>query len=156
MANHAGGISIIAFVVALAVSMGYYQFIYLPEANARPSIPQKILEPAGTIEITIVPDAQNQPISFKPRDARAILELSNLVVWTNEDTVPHTVTTDDDFEDQYSGLFDSQARPEEEGGAFVMPGGTYEFLFTQEGEYAYHCVPHPQMKGKVIVVPNFA
>jgi plastocyanin len=156
MANHAGGISVVAFVVALSVSMGYYQFIYLPEANARPNIPQKVLEPSGTTEVTIVPDAQNQPISFKPRDARAVLEISNLVVWTNEDTVPHTVTTDDDHEDQYSGLFDSQARPEEEGGAFVMPGGTYEFLFTEEGEFAYHCVPHPQMKGKVIVVPNFA
>jgi plastocyanin len=156
MVNHAGGISVVAFVVALAVSMGYYQFIYLPEASAKPNIPQAILEPKGITEITIVVDAQNNPFSFKPKDARATLELSNKVVWTNIDSVPHTVTTDDDYKDPYSDVFDSQARPEEEGGPFVMPGGTYEFLFTKEGEYPYHCVPHPQMKGKVIVVPNFA
>jgi plastocyanin len=156
MANHAGGISVVAFVVALAVSMGYYQFIYLPEANARPNIPQEVLEPKETLKISIVPDAQNNPNSYKPREARAVLGLSNMVVWTNDDGVPHTVTTDDDYDDPYSGLFDVQQRPEEEGGPFVMPGETFEFLFTQEGEYPYHCVPHPQMKGMVKVVPNFA
>jgi hypothetical protein len=36
MVNHAGGISVIAFVVAVAISMGYYQFVYIPEANAKP------------------------------------------------------------------------------------------------------------------------
>ncbi|MGI0049106.1 MAG: cupredoxin domain-containing protein [Nitrososphaera sp.] len=156
MANHAGGISIVTFVVALAVSMGYYQFVYLPEANARPIVPEEIREPRQTTEVAIVEDAQNNPNSYKPREARAVLGLSNKVVWTNDDSIPHTVTTDDDYEDPYSGVFDVQVRPQDEGGAFVMPGETYEFLFTQEGEYPYHCVPHPQMKGIVEVIPNFA
>jgi plastocyanin len=151
MANHAGGISVIAFVVAVAISMGYYQFVYLPEANARPNIPEEVLDPSETTEVSIVEDAQNVPNAYNPREARATLEVSNKVTWTNNDAVPHTVTTDDDYEDPYSGLFDSQERPEEEGGPFVMPGETYEFLFTQAGEYPYHCVPHPQMKGTVNV-----
>src|SRR6185503_1791195 len=97
MANHAGGISIMAFVVALAVSMGYYQFIYLPQANAKPILPKEILEPAQTTKVTIVQDAvlQSSPRNFVPKDARAVLGLSNKVVWTNEDAAPHTVTTDD-------------------------------------------------------------
>ena len=158
MANHAGGISITAFVVALAVSMGYYQFIYLPEANAKPIIPEAVKSPKQTSQVTIVDGASlpTTPRAFDPKEARAVLGLSNKVVWTNKDTIPHTVTSDNEYKDPYSGIFDVQARPAEEGGAFVMPGKTFEFLFTQEGEFAYHCVPHPQMKGMVKVVPNFA
>ena len=158
MANHAGGISIIAFVVAVAVSMGYYQFIYLPEANAKPQIPEAVKEPKQTAQVTIVADASlpGTVNPFTPKEVRAVLGLSNKVVWTNKDTIPHTVTTDNDYKDPYSGVFDVQTRPEEQGGAVVMPGKTYEFLFAQEGEYAYHCVPHPQMKGIVKVIPNFA
>lgn len=158
MANHAGGISIIAFVVALAVSMGYYQFVYIPEANAKPIIPTEIKEPKDTAKVTIVEGAAqaSNPKFFDPKEIRAVLGLSNKVVWTNKDTIPHTVTSDSDYKDPYSGSFNSQDRPEAEGGPFVMPGKTYEFLFTQEGEYPYHCVPHPHMKGIVKVVPNFA
>ena len=39
MENQAAGISIIAFIVAVGVSMGYYQFVYLPQANAKPILP---------------------------------------------------------------------------------------------------------------------
>jgi plastocyanin len=66
------------------------------------------------------------------------------------------VTSDDDYKDAYSGVFDSRERPEEEGGPFVMPGKEFEFLFTQAGQYSYHCEPHPWMKGKVEIVENFA
>jgi plastocyanin len=90
------------------------------------------------------------------KDERATLEISNLVVWENKDTIPHTVTTDDGYRDAYSGVFDSRERPSEEGGAFVMPGLTYEFLFTKAGQYAYHCEPHPWMQGSIEIVENFA
>jgi hypothetical protein len=45
MVNHAGGISVIAFVVAIAVSIGYYQFVFIPEANAKPTLPEAVLNP---------------------------------------------------------------------------------------------------------------
>ena len=158
MANHAGGISLVAFIIAVALSMGYYQFIYLPEANAKPIISEEIREPKGVAEVTIVDGASlpSNPKSFDPKDVRATLGLSNKVVWTNKDTILHTVTSDDSYKDAYSGAFNSLERPEEDGGAFVMPGETYEFLFTKPGEYAYHCEPHPHMKGKVVVVENFS
>lgn len=154
MANHAGGISIVAFVVALAVSMGYYQFVYLPEANAKPILPEKILNPEGVTEVQIVEGSSlaTNPRNFVPRDARATLELSNKVVWTNNDATFHTVTSDDGFEDRVNGVFDSNVQL----GGLIEPGGTFEFTFTAEGEHAYHCEPHPHMKGTVIVVPNFA
>lgn len=154
MANHAGGISIIAFVVAVAVSMGYYQFVYLPEANAKPILPEKILNPTGTTDIQMVEGSslQTNPRNYIPKQARAVLELSNKVVWINNDGTSHTVTSDDGYIDQANGPFAST----EQLGALINPGETFEFTFTKEGEYAYHCDPHPHMKGVVQVVPNFA
>lgn len=154
MANHAGGISIIAFVVAVAVSMSYYQFIYIPEATAKPHVPEKVLNPRGVTEIQIVEGAvlETNTRNFVPKDARGVLELSNKVVWTNNDGTSHTVTTDDDYVDQINGAFDSTIQL----GTLVAPGETFEFTFTKEGEYAYHCTPHPYMKGVVEIVPNFA
>lgn len=154
MANHAGGISIVTFVVALAVSMGYYQFIYLPEANAKPVLPEKILNPPDTTKIQIVEGSSlaTNTRNYVPKDTRAVLELTNKVIWTNNDSTFHTVTTDDGYEDQINGKFDSNVQME----TLIGPGKTFQFTFTAEGEYAYHCEPHPHMKGKVAVVPNFA
>jgi len=154
MANHAGGISIVAFVVAVAVSMGYYQFIYLPEANAKPIVPEKILNPPDTTKVKIVEGASlaTNTLNFVPKDTRAVLGLTNKVVWTNTDVTFHTVTSDDGYEDQINGKFNSN----DQLGTLIKPGGTFEFTFTEEGEHTYHCEPHPHMKGKVAVVPNFA
>jgi plastocyanin len=155
MANHAGGISIISFVVALAVSLGYYQFVYVPEANAKPILPEEILKPAGTTDVQIVEGSslQSQTRNFVPKDVRATLEISNKVVWTNNDETSHTVTSDDPvYVDQINGEFDSTVKL----GGLIGPGQTFEFTFTKEGEYSYHCTPHPYMKGKIVVVPNFA
>ncbi len=153
MANHAGGISIVTFVVALAVSMGYYQFVYLPEANAKPILPEKVLNPRGTTEVKIVEGAslESNPRNYVPKDVRGILELSNKVVWTNNDVTAHSVTNDD-YVDKINGPFDSI----EQMGSLILSGKTFEFTFTAEGEYSYYCTPHPFMRGVVEIVPNFA
>ncbi len=158
MENHAGGISIIAFVVALAVSIGYYQFVYIPEANAKPILPDEILNPEQTVSVTIVPGSSldTNPKFFEPKDIRATIGISNKIVWTNEDSIPHTVTTDDGYVDKINGPFDSLKQQEILPGGFLMEGQTFAFTFTKVGEYAYHCEPHPHMKGTVTVVENFA
>lgn len=154
MANHAGGISIITFIVAVAVSMGYYQFVYVPQANARPVLPEEIVNPPEVTNVQIVEGSalESQTRNFVPKDARAILGLSNKVVWTNNDGTSHTVTSDEGYHDQLSGAFAST----EQLGALINPGETFEFTFTKEGEYPYHCDPHPWMQATVVVVPNFA
>ena len=45
--NHAGGISVIAFIVAVIVSMAYYQFTYLPEVNSKPVVSEEIKKKDG-------------------------------------------------------------------------------------------------------------
>jgi len=57
------------------------------------------------------------------------------VVWVNDDVAEHTVT------------FDGT----EPGSPTISPGGTFSHRFDKPGTYAYHCTPHPFMKGVVIV-----
>jgi len=58
------------------------------------------------------------------------------VVWTNKDSVQHTVTSDSGSE------LNSQ---------YLSKGSSYSHTFITEGEFDYHCKPHPYMKGKIIV-----
>src|SRR5262245_31791698 len=99
MNNYAAGISMIAFVLTVAVSMGYYQFIYLPQANSKPHLPKEILEPAETVKVGIL-EGSSQPSqqkNFDPKDSRGVLGLSNKVVWTNHDVTAHSVTSDTQY-----------------------------------------------------------
>jgi plastocyanin len=156
--NHAAGIGMLAFIVAVAVSVGFYQFVYVPEAAKKPTFSWNIVEPEETTEITIVSGAANEGNGqfYVPDDKRVILGVSNRVVWHNADTVAHTVTSDDGYRDAYSGLFDSRQRPQAEGGPYIMPGTGFAFTFTRIGEYLYHCEPHPYMAGTIEVVEDFS
>lgn len=58
----------------------------------------------------------------------------DVVVWTNEDIVPHTVTA--------AGEFDSQS---------VANKQEWRYTAAKAGEYAYGCTFHPTMKATLIV-----
>ena len=154
MVNHAAGISIMTFVLAVAVSMGYYQFVYIPQANAKPTLPEEVLNPPEVTEVSIAEGAslESNGQFFVPKDARGTMGISNKVVWTNTDVTGHTVTTDDGYVDLISGDFNSI----EQLGAILMPGETFEFTFTEVGLYPYHCEPHPWMQASVEIVESFA
>jgi plastocyanin len=57
------------------------------------------------------------------------------VRWTNNDQLQHSVTAND-------GSWDS---------GLINPGGSWTHTFSQPGDYAFHCTPHPFMKGVVVV-----
>lgn len=154
MVNHAAGISVMTFVLAVAVSMGYYQFVYIPQANAKPTLPEEVLNPPEVTEVSIAEGAslESNGQFFVPKDARGTMGISNKVVWTNTDVTGHTVTTDDGYVDLISGEFNSI----EQLGAILMPGETFEFTFTEVGLYPYHCEPHPWMQASVEIVESFA
>jgi plastocyanin len=158
MANHAAGIAMTCFIVAVAVSIGFYQFVYIPEANAKPILAPEVLNPPDTTAVTIVPGAnvQNSPQNFVPKDPQSTLGQSNRVTWTNKDNVPHTVTSDNKYVDKISGSFNSLDQQDNVPGGYLLPGKSFTFVFTQTGSYAYHCEPHPWMQGKIDVVPKLA
>lgn len=153
MNNHAAEISIIAFIVTVAASMSYYQFVYTKEASAKPELPEEVLNPPEPTTVSILEGSAlpSQQKNFDPKEIRGTLGISNKIIWTNADTTAHTVTTDTQYDDQISGPFNSI-----DTGGLILPQQTYEFTFTMDGEYPYHCEPHPWMTGKVIIVKSFA
>ncbi len=143
--SHAYGIGVITVIVGLAVGIGYYQMFYIPEQNAKPSVDEHVLHPVKTTEIDMIigsadPDQQD---NFVPKLVNIQLGIDNHVIWNNNDDVAHTVTPDHRAEDSYSGEFGSSG--------VVMPGETYEFIFTEPHEISYHCSPHPWMTGQLII-----
>jgi plastocyanin len=152
MNNHAAGISIVAFIIAVTASMAYYQFVYIKDANAKPQLPTEILNPPDTAKVSII-EGSSQPSqqkNFEPKEIRGTLGVNNKIIWTNDDTTAHSVTSDTQFTDQINGPFNSI-----DSIGLVLPKKTYEFTFTKDGEYAYHCEPHPWMTGKVVIVKSF-
>ena len=146
--NHAGGISAIAFIAAVIVSMAYYQFVYLPQVNAKPVVSEEVLKPPKVTSVSILQGSSlpSQTQNFEPKEVAANLGETNKIVWTNDDSTPHSVTTDTGYSDPTNGEFNSMATI-----GLVLPKKTFEFVFTEPGEYPYHCEPHPWMKGKVTV-----
>lgn len=68
------------------------------------------------------------------------------VTWTNEDTVPHTVTATDSLSTDATttGLFDTQ----------LGQGQSFSFTFSESGTYFYECTLHkamPTMHAKILV-----
>ena len=63
------------------------------------------------------------------------------VIWENNDAAAHLATsgTPDGGPD---GVFDS---------GMIMGGATYEYEFSETGEFVYYCLVHPWMVGTVVV-----
>jgi plastocyanin len=67
--------------------------------------------------------------------AEITVPVGSTVVWSNQGKEEHTVTAD-------NGSFDS---------GYKKPGTTFQRAFPTPGRFAYHCAPHPWMKGTVVV-----
>jgi plastocyanin len=72
-------------------------------------------------------------LAFDP--ATVTVATGETVTWSNDDSVPHTVTAED-------GSFDSR---------ILDPGGRFSWTFDQPGTVAYQCALHPDMRGEVEV-----
>jgi glucose/arabinose dehydrogenase len=73
-------------------------------------------------------------LAFNP--AQINVSKGTTVIWTNNDSVAHTVTSD-------TNVFDSGT---------LNPGQTFEWTFDQIETFKYHCSIHSSMKGEVNVV----
>jgi plastocyanin len=72
--------------------------------------------------------------SFGP--AEITIPAGTTVTWTNNDDVPHVVTSDD------NKLFKSKALDTDDH---------FSFTFTKPGTYNYYCAIHPKMTAKIVV-----
>lgn len=71
---------------------------------------------------------------------RTEIDLGQLVVWDNVDSNPHSITSG--VSGMPDGLFDSE---------LIMPSQSYQFTFSDSGQYYYYCTIHPWMTGIVVV-----
>lgn len=100
--------------------------------------------PAPVGQTNVLPSAASAPtksqvavaianFSFQP--GSSAIAVGGTVTWTNNDSMPHTVTADD-------GSFNSGS---------IAPGATYSHTFSASGTVSYHCSFHPSMHGSVVV-----
>jgi LPXTG-motif cell wall-anchored protein len=71
--------------------------------------------------------------AFSPRTVT--VQAGDTVIWTNEDDVQHSATSDD-------GTFDT---------GLIGEGQSGSHTFSEAGRYQYICTPHPNMHGTVVV-----
>jgi len=64
--------------------------------------------------------------------------VGTVVVWTNQDTAPHTATSDTGS----AFTFDT---------GMLQKGQSGRVTFTTAGTFAYHCTVHPNMHGSITV-----
>ena len=97
-----------------------------PGADAAPT------NAAGGGAVSAV-EVRLESVAFSPSELR--VQAGSRVRWVNADPVRHSITA-------FDGSFDS---------GLIDPGMSYERTFERTGTFAYHCTPHPFMRGTVIV-----
>jgi plastocyanin len=110
------------FGMALFGSLAMAVVASAPAAKAAPT------DPSGGNSVSIA------DFAFAP--AEITVAVGTTLTWTNTQTsVPHTTTALD-------GSWDSSA---------LTTGDSFNFTFTQPGDFAYQCTIHPTMRGIVHV-----
>jgi plastocyanin len=71
--------------------------------------------------------------TFNPQ--QITVKAGTKVIWTNNDDIPHTVTSK-------TGIFKSKPLDTDD---------KFSFTFTTPGTYSYFCALHPHMTGSIVV-----
>ena len=92
------------------------------------------------VNVSIVKDAAIKgDKAYQPNPVN--VTIGQEVIWTNDDSQIHTVTSGTGPSDPELGvLFDS---------GILSPGDTFKHVFNQTGKFPYYCTLHPQMVGTV-------
>jgi len=119
---------LIGFLIAAVLLSGC---TYGPKTETQ-SIATQTATPVPTT-LTNTVNVEIKGFAFNPETIT--ISKGTTVIWTNSDSVSHTVTgIGNDIDSQILGL-----------------GQTYSFIFNEAGTFEYQCHIHPSMKGKVIV-----
>ncbi len=91
-------------------------------------------------------------MGFDPTQVQ--VAIGDTVVWYNDDSAGHTVTSGKPGDSDAGSLFDSTKDP---AGFLIKPLKSWQHTFDKAGTYPYFCKVHPFMVGTVVVggVPEF-
>ena len=124
---------ILVILVALIVMGGVY---YLTADNET-QMPTPT--PTSSTSAVETPTSSNVTVNIKNfvfDPATISVKPGTRITWVNNDSVPHTVTSDS------GSLLNSGT---------LAPGQSFSFSFSSVTSVNYHCALHPAMKGTVIV-----
>ena len=82
--------------------------------------------------------------AFSPNNMK--VKVGNTIVWTNDDSTIHTVTSGSPNTPDAGQVFDSGLT------SLISPSKTFSHKFTSPGEFSYFCRLHPTMIGEIEVV----
>lgn len=140
-------LSVIGFVVIKGGELMKRRVLLPPAGEILPTIEETTPAASPTVVI-VTPEASPSPTEAATPSAQRIkvnisssgFQPANIttgrgstIVWTNQDTVSHTVTAED-------GRFDS---------GNIAPGDSFEQKFEKIRSYSYSCRFHQEMKGMV-------
>jgi plastocyanin len=117
---------LLAVVIVLVIAIATSLFL--------PQLPDIINPPTPTV-VQSNPFIEIKNKVFNP--SNVAIKVGNTVTWVNNDTITHNIVSDE-------SIFSSGPQ---------APSGYYSFKFTHIGVYTYHCSIHPEMKGKITVLP---
>lgn len=118
-------IAIVVIVVLALLVFVYFKYISKSYKTTTPT--QTQTQSVGQNTVTI------KNLSFNPTNIE--ITKGTKVTWTNEDSLNHTVTSNDN----------------KFGSGQLANGAKFEFTFNDAGTFAYHCSNHPSMTGQVVV-----
>ncbi|HUI23037.1 MAG TPA: plastocyanin/azurin family copper-binding protein [Nitrososphaerales archaeon] len=147
------GAIVAVLIIGAIATLGYYQFAVAPNqtTTSSSSTAAAVSCPSAQCVNVTIPSGAGTPPSgysggkttygYTPDVITVVIGKNNTVFWTNDDSAPHTVTSDT------SGMFDSGTT-----GPLTSQGGTFQYTFTTPGTYTYHCSFHAWMQGTVKVL----
>jgi plastocyanin len=98
----------------------------------------------SNVQVTIVPGGSTMTDKgYSPNPVQ--VKVGQTVVWTNKDTVQHTITSGSPGSADSGKEFDSGLTK------LLSPGSTFQHTFTKAGSFPYYCQLHPTMAGTVTV-----
>ncbi len=108
-----------------------------PSKTTQPSNTQQ--NPASTSQTARNYNIDIKNFAFSPNTIT--IKAGDKVTWTNQDSAPHTITSDSNSNSN-SGTLNSQT---------LDASDTYTYTFNDKRIYNYHCSIHSGMKGTIIV-----
>ncbi len=115
----------------------------LDPARPQPEPEPEVIEPT-IVEVSLPPGSsvlgcEEENACFIPFSVS--INVGDTVVWSNDDSAAHTVTSGTPSEGP-DGIFDS---------SIFMSATTFEQVFSESGNYDYFCMVHPWMVGQIQV-----
>jgi len=92
--------------------------------------------------------ANASALNFKPVNVTVVMGVNNSIMWTNQDTVQHTVVVCPVGGGQICSPSEAVA-----SSTFLSHGDTYQVTLNATGVYHFFCSIHPAtMRGTIVVV----